>query len=126
MDTVNRTARQTRNESTSRKRATKMVMLMSALLGTSLSGVALAERTETVRFADEVDSCVSAVNEHIDLSDANRVRHTVVEQKHTGIGYALSIETSVFAAGSERRFSAYCVANGSGTPLKFRIDESVG
>lgn len=100
--------------------------LIAALVGTLAGGLAHADRSEEIRFADELDSCVAAVTEHLDLSDANRVRHTVVEKQHSGLGYALQIETSVFANGSERRYAAYCVANGDGVPLKFRIDERVG
>lgn len=73
--------------------------------------------------ADEIDSCLAAVNRHIDLTDAKRVRHVVRESDRTGIGYALTIETSVFANESERRYAAYCVASGSSDPVKFRIDE---
>ncbi len=95
------------------------------LLFAGVSGSSFAERRAVLPFADELDSCVAAVTEHLDLSGAERVRHTVVEDRRTGIGYALSIETSVFSADSERRYSAYCVATGSGAPIKFRIDERV-
>ena len=94
---------------------------MLALLGAGISSASHAERP--LRFADELDTCVAAVTEHLDLTDARRVRHTVIEDKRTGIGYALNIETSVLAADAERRYSAYCVATGSDAPIKFRIDK---
>jgi len=93
------------------------------LIGAGITSPAFAERGAVLPFAEELDTCVAAVTEHLDLTDARRVRHTVVEDKRTGIGYALSIETSVFSTDAERRYSAYCVATGSGAPIKFRIDE---
>ena len=100
--------------------------LFAVLLGTFAGGLAHADRSQEIRFAAELDSCVAAVTEHLDLSNADRVRHTVIEKQHSGLGYALRIQTSVFANGAERRYAAYCVANGSGAPLKFSIDERVG
>ncbi len=96
-----------------------------AIVATGLVNTAAAE-ADTLPFADELDSCVAAVTEHLDLSDASRVRHTVVEKRRSGLGHALSIETSVFTGAAERRYSAYCVATGAGTPLKFRINEKAG
>ena len=104
-------------------RSTKRLTLVLAFLGTVFSGSAIADRSEPVRFAAGLDACVSAVTDRLDLSDAVRVRHTVVEKQRSGLGYALSIETSVFSGNAERRYSAYCVANGAGAPLKFRMDE---
>lgn len=84
-----------------------------------------AERDAGPAFADALNSSVAAVTEHLDLTDVRRVGHTVVEEKPTGIGCALNIETSAFAGDAERRYSAYCLAKGNGTPRKFRIDERV-
>jgi hypothetical protein len=74
-------------------------------------------------FAAEVDSCVAVVNTHLDLGSANRVRHLVSNTKRTGIGYVLTIETSVFSDNALRKYAAYCVARGGSKPLKFRIEE---
>jgi hypothetical protein len=74
-------------------------------------------------FADEVDACVAAVYRHIDVSDADRVRHYVTRTKRTGIGYVFTIDTTVYGASSERKYAASCVARGNAAPVKFRIDE---
>lgn len=94
----------------------------ATLLVTGLSATAAADRGE-LAFEKEVDSCVAAVSRHIDLTDANRVRHVVTQSDRSGIGYALTIETSVYSADTERQYEAYCVASGTGEPVKFRIDE---
>lgn len=73
-------------------------------------------------FAAEVDSCLAAVNDRVGLEGAERVRHLVTDSKRTAIGYALSIETSVFSADRERRYSIRCVARGDSAPLKLTID----
>lgn len=97
-----------------------------AAIAVSLTGLALpaaADDDDTLNFADEVDACVAAVDSHLDLGNADRVRHFVTNTKRTGIGYVLTIETSVFSASSKRKYAAYCVANGNNDPVKFRIDE---
>lgn len=105
-----------------RQTAAAAAAVLSLLLAAA-SGTAHAEKRAAFPYADELDSCVSAVTEYLDLSNVQRVRHTVVQEKRTGVGYALSIETSVFAGDDERRYTAYCVATGSGAPLKFTINE---
>lgn len=74
-------------------------------------------------FAAEIDSCLAAVNDRVGLEGADRVRHLVTDGRRTAIGYALSIETSVFSADRERRYSIRCVARGDGAPLKLAIDD---
>ena len=105
-----------------RKTATAIIKHLT-ILAAFASTTAAAEKGAAFPYADELESCVSAVTEHLDLSNVSRVRHTVVQEKRTGIGYALSIETSVFAGEDERRYKAYCVATGTDAPLKFTIDE---
>ncbi|MEX2122694.1 MAG: hypothetical protein WD795_02295 [Woeseia sp.] len=89
----------------------------------TLLSAAPAQAGDDLPFAAELDSCVTAVNSHLDLGGADRVRHLVSNTKRTGIGYVLTIETSVFSDSSERRYEAYCVARGGSTPLKLRIEE---
>ena len=84
-----------------------------------------AERDAVLAFADELNSCVAAVTDHLDLTHVRRVPHTVVEEKRTGIEYALDVETSEFVGDAERRYSACCATKGEGTPRKFRIDQRV-
>ncbi|MGH8165956.1 MAG: hypothetical protein ACREQ1_01885 [Woeseiaceae bacterium] len=99
--------------------------LLFPVLSTAIAFFAAskAEAGGDLPFAAEVDSCVAAVNTHLDLADASRVRHLVSNTKRTGIGYVLTIETSVFSDSSERKYEAYCVARGASVPLKFRIEE---
>lgn len=72
----------------------------------------------------EVDACVAAVNERVDLDDAERVRHVVNLLRRTGIGRVLTIETSVVTPTQTRTYSAYCVAASDAPPVKFRISET--
>ncbi len=83
---------------------------------------ALTNAQRDLPFADELNSCVAAVNARINLESAERIRHTVTKEKRTGIGYALTIDTAVFYAGDERHYSAYCVAQGNNEPVKFRFE----
>lgn len=73
-------------------------------------------------FAAEVDSCLAAVNERVILENSSRVRHLVTDSRLTAIGYALTIETSVFSDDSERRYAVRCVARGNSEPVKLTID----
>lgn len=75
-------------------------------------------------YESEVRSCVAAVTSRLELDDARRVRHVIKLLRRTGIGQVLEIDTSVFTDSSERSYSAYCVANGDATPVKFRFQET--
>lgn len=89
----------------------------------SLLGLpAFASAQRDLPFAEELNSCVAAVNARLNLDTAERVRHTVTKEKRTGIGYALTIDTAVYYAGDERHYSAYCVAQGENEPVKFRFE----
>lgn len=94
-----------------------------AVVLAALPPVAMADSDNGLAFADEVDTCVAAVDRHLDLDNVDRVRHFVVNTKQSGIGYVLTIETSVFSGATEKRYAAYCVAKGNNEPVKFRIDE---
>jgi len=98
--------------------------LAGAALAIALTGAgSVAVAAEKLAFAKEVDSCVAAVTSRLDLDRATRVRHLVSTAKRTGIGYVLTIETAVFFDSSEKKYEAYCVANGDNVPVKFRIEE---
>jgi hypothetical protein len=98
--------------------------LLAAALALGVTGTgSVAVAAEKLAFAKEVDSCVAAVTSRLDLDRATRVRHLVSTAKQTGIGYVLTIETAVFFDSSEKKYEAYCVANGDNAPLKFRIEE---
>ncbi|HEX7719250.1 MAG TPA: hypothetical protein VF389_05540 [Woeseiaceae bacterium] len=101
---------------------TVIVVAASLLALVSTSEPAMAAGGK-LAFAAEVDSCLAAVNHQVDLKDANRVRHLVTNTKRTAVGYALTIQTSVFGTDTERRFAVHCVARGSEKPLELRIDE---
>lgn len=98
------------------------------LLALTIAPVA-APAGDSLDFADEVESCVAAVNANLDLENAERVRHFISHARPVGSGYALTIETSVVfrdaALADEQRFEAYCVARGSKAPSTFRM-EAVG
>lgn len=99
-----------------------IVVATSLLALASASEPAMAAEAK-LAFAAEVDSCLAAVNHQVDLKDANRVRHLVTNSKRTAVGYALTIQTSVFRTDTEKRFAVHCVARGSDKPLELRIDE---
>lgn len=96
-------------------------LLLAGLLSGLLSGKAEAR---IAGYDGEVEICVAAVNDHVDLDDAERVRHVVNLLRRTGIGRVLTIETSVVTAERTRTYSAYCVAVSDAPPVKFRISET--
>ena len=108
----------TRNKTT----ATSLTSLAAVVLFGATT--ASAEGADELRFASELERCVAAVNEQLELSGADRVRHVVTHSGRSGIGYALTIRTSVFHGDSQSQYSSYCVANGDNEPTKFRITKS--
>lgn len=102
-------------------------VLRSVTIATLLfaaGGTALGDETNELRFANELDRCVATVNSHLELTGADRVRHVVTQSGRSGIGYALTIRTSVFRGDARKDYSSYCVANGDHEPSKFRITAS--
>jgi hypothetical protein len=93
------------------------IFLLTAAGQQSIAGDKLA-------FGREVDSCLAAVNNQVDLAEANRVRHVVTDSKRTISGFALTIRTSVFSENSEKRYAVRCVASGSSEPTLLRIEET--
>ena len=106
------------------KRNKLMTSGLAALSLFVLGGQASA--SDAIAFNSEIQSCVDAVGVHANYSDASRVQHTVVKAERAFLGYALTIDTAVFAASDDvaiRSYATYCVANGRNKPLKFRISE---
>jgi hypothetical protein len=102
------------------KRSISFPFLAASILG--FTATAAGADDSALPYAAEVDSCIAAVNSHLDLSGAKRVRHFVSEANNTGLGYALTIETSVVYDGAAERYEAYCVARGTNAPSTFRIE----
>ena len=76
--------------------------------------------------ASEVESCIAAVRERLDYSNATRIRHDVTAIERRTVGYTLKISTSVYgeAEGEAiRAYAATCVVNGDNQPLQFNISE---
>ncbi|MGI9271548.1 MAG: hypothetical protein ACR2QT_07230 [Woeseiaceae bacterium] len=111
-------------------------MKHSKTLGTSIlgaaalfvmAGPATAAQGDWSEIQSEINSCVAAVADHADYSDATHVRHAVVDVKERTVGYKLSIETSIFTDAGEtaiREYATSCVVNGDYAPMKFAINES--
>ena len=103
----------------------KLVLAVAAILTfVPLSGMARAANGNGP-YASEVQSCVAEVGRHANYDEATLVRHTVVVVKETRLRYEFAIDTVVFTDSEEsaaRSYSAYCVARGDGTPLKFEIE----
>jgi hypothetical protein len=77
--------------------------------------------------ADEVNACVAAVRERMDVSDAAGVRHDIVAIERRTVGYTLKISTSVFGQKEGETIRAYattCVVNGNNKPMQFTFSEN--
>jgi hypothetical protein len=112
---------QAEKDNTMINRSAVLTVTISAVL--TMAAPTFADRGNGVQFAQELDTCIAAVTRNLDLADANRVRHIVIEKNHSGSAYALTIETSVFSGSGVKTYEAYCVARGDKEPLRFRIDE---
>jgi hypothetical protein len=100
-------------------------ILATSLLA-SLPGTAKAELEFDARYGAELNACVAAIRDSVDLDGVQRIRHVVTRSGPTIIGQAFTLMSSTYAGDTERRYSAYCVANGDHPPLKLRIEEQAG
>ena len=97
--------------------------LATVALLLTLSAGAPAADDAVVRYADELDTCVSALNERLDLAGVHRIRHVVTKLDTNGIGYALTLRTSTYADEAEKQYSAYCEVTGTHRPTRLRVKE---
>jgi hypothetical protein len=106
------------------KTAVKSILSSAALI--VLAGQASAAQEAWSEIDDEINSCVVAVGDHANYSDATRVRHAVVGVKERTVGYKLTIETSLYNEGNDvaiREYATSCVVNGNNIPMQFSISE---
>jgi hypothetical protein len=107
------------------KTAVKSILSSAALI--ILAGQAFASAETWSGIDTEISSCVAAVADHANYSDAIRVRHAVVAVKERTVGYKLTIETSIYNDASDvaiREYATSCVVNGSNVPMQFSISET--
>ena len=98
-------------------------LLSGAVLATSAaSGAGFYEEAPP----GDIDMCVAEIREHADFSDATRVRHDIVATTRRKVGFAIEIDTTVYAPTSGavlREYESVCVATGGRSPSRFRISE---
>lgn len=105
--------------------AVKGILSSAALI--ILAGQASAAQETWSGIDSEISTCVAAVADHANYSDATRVRHAVVGVKERTVGYKLTIETSLYTDASDvaiREYATSCVVNGSNVPMRFSISET--
>jgi hypothetical protein len=74
----------------------------------------------------DVDMCVAEIRARADYGDATRVRHDIVSTTRRPVGFAIEIETTVYAptTGSVlREYETVCIATGGRSPSRFQISE---
>ena len=96
---------------------------ITAALLAAFSLPALADRPDSVRYADELESCVTAIKAEIDLAGVNRIRHIVTKSNAQGLAYELKLETSTYAGNMKKNYAAYCLVTGKGKPSRLRVEE---
>ena len=100
----------------------------SANAATDGAAKANARSVEESGIANEVNSCIAAVREHLDYTDIARVRHDVLAIERRTVGYTLKIRTFMYDVTDERVNRAYeatCVVNGKNVPMSFEIREGL-
>jgi hypothetical protein len=106
-----------------RNKAVISIALAALYAVASPAGAATVEESGVEH---EVNSCVAAVREQLDYSDATRVRHDVTAIERRTVGYTLKISTSLYGENEQaviRAYAATCVVNGDNVPLSFDMKE---
>lgn len=91
-----------------------------------LSATAQADRNDAIRYADELESCVTAMREQLDLDGVHRIQHVVTKTDAQGLATALTLETSTFSDAATKQYSAYCVVTGNHRPTRLHVEEKAG
>jgi hypothetical protein len=101
--------------------------VLGAMAMLALAGSASAAEETWAEIQPEIESCVAAVAEHANYSDATHIRHAVVGVKERTVGYRLTIETAIYTDSNDapsREYATSCVVNGKHAPMQFAITES--
>lgn len=109
-----------------KNRTPMLKTLFATVLLTGSAATAHADRTDDIRFAAELDACVTALKDNLNLDGVHRIRHIVRKSDAQSIGYALTLKTSTYSDGAERLYSAYCVVVGNNKPTRLHIEEITG
>jgi hypothetical protein len=104
---------------TSNRKAVGIVALAITFFGAP----AVAELPNSLEFADELDSCVTALNGELDLDGVSRVRHVVTKSSPKRRGYMFTIRTQTFSSNANKVYAVTCVADGKSLPLKLQVSE---
>lgn len=107
-------------------RSNALATVLAVTFSIGFSATALADRDAGIRYADELESCVAAMKERLDLDGVYRIQHIVTKSDAQGIAYALTLETSTFSDATEKQYSTYCVATGNHRPSRLQIEEKAG
>ena len=83
----------------------------------------MADRDNGIRYDDELESCVAAVRDQLDLDGVHRIQHVVTRSSARDLGYALTIRTSTYSETSKKEYATYCVAVGNREPSRLKIEE---
>lgn len=91
-----------------------------AVLG-ALFAAAETRAENSVPYQTELSSCIEGIYDRIELADANRVRHVVMDYSRDVRGYEITIETTVFRGSQTTEFAAVCLARGESKPFRLRL-----
>jgi hypothetical protein len=108
-----------------RNKALVSIVLAGLYVVASPAGAATAAESGV---ENEVNSCVAEVREHLDYTDAAKVRHDVMAIERRTVGYTLEIRTMLYDVAGDQQIRAYaatCVVNGNNAPLSFEIREGL-
>jgi hypothetical protein len=90
-----------------------------------LFGLALgqtASASDEYRKNEQIQTCVSAIGERADYSDANRVVHKVTRLRQRNYAeLEIRVDTSVYGPEDVREYAASCVTHTLGDIVRLRV-----
>jgi hypothetical protein len=91
-----------------------------------LFGLALgqsASAKDEYRKNEQIQTCVSAIGERADYSDADRVVHTVTRLRQRNYAeLEIRVDTSVYGPEDVREYAASCVTHTLGDIVRLRVN----
>lgn len=90
------------------------------LFGLVLSHNALAR--DEYRKNEQIQTCVAAIGERADYSDAERVVHKITRLRQRNYAeLEIRVDTAVYGAGDVREYAASCVTHTLGDLVRLRV-----
>lgn len=100
----------------------RQIISLGAVLLSALAFGQAASANDEHRTDTQIRTCVAAIGDHADYTDAERVVHRITRLRQRNYAeLEMRIDTAVYGAGDVREYAASCVTHTLGDIVRLRV-----